>query len=110
MDCRSRRDDQWRLGAGRTAAQALLLACWLFPILADNAPLAIALRSDRVISWLAARSLAQLCGPEPRSRRFGTATIHLTQLLLTRRVGDGLAEFARQIRAPLSRRAFRFDD
>ncbi|MEG3154974.1 nucleotidyltransferase domain-containing protein [Sphingomonas sp. RB1R13] len=99
-----------RLGAGRSAAQALLLACWLFPILAEDAPLARALRSDRVATWLAARSLAQLCGPEPRSRRFGTATIHLTQLMLTPRVGDGLAEFARQLRAPLRRRAFRFDD
>lgn len=99
-----------RLGAGRSAAQALLLACWLFPILADDAPLARALRSDRVATWLAARSLAQLCGPEPRSRRFGTATIHLTQLVLTPRISDGLAEFARQLRAPLNRRAFRFDD
>ncbi len=99
-----------RLGAERSAAQALLLACWLFPILADDAPLARALRSDRVATWLAARSLAQLCGPEPRSRRFGTATIHLTQLMLTSRVGDGLTEFARQLRAPLSRRGFRFDD
>ena len=99
-----------RLGAGRSAAQALLLACWLFPVLAQDAPLARALRSDRVATWLAARSLAQLCGPEPRSRRFGTATIHLTQLMLTPRVGDGLAEFARQLRAPLTRRGFLFDD
>ena len=99
-----------RLGAGRSAAQALLLACWLFPILAHDAPLALTLRSDRVATWLAARSLAQLRGPDPRSRRLGTATIHLTQLMLTPRVRDSLAEFARQLRSPLGRRAFRFDD
>ena len=99
-----------KLGAGRSTRQALLLACWLFPILRYDSHLAIEFRADRISGWLARRSLSQMLGPEPSSRLFGTATIHLTQLVQTSRWKDGAGELVRQLSFPWRRRAFIFDE
>ena len=85
------------LGAGRSADQALLLACYLFPLLPVDAPLSRALRRKPIATWLARRSLAQLLAPEPTKRRLGTFTIHLTQLVLAPGLKSSWHEFRRQI-------------
>ena len=85
------------LGTGRTAEQALLLACYLFPLLPFDASLSRALRRDPIATWLARRSLAQLLAPEPTKRRLGTLTIHLTQLMLAPGLQSAWREFRRQL-------------
>lgn len=87
------------LGAGRAAGQALLLANRLYRI-----PLGTLLRStldrDPIIRWLADVALAQLIGrgdlSEPTERRFGTATIHASQLVLQPGWRPLLSELGRQ--------------
>ncbi len=75
------------LGAGRAAGQALLLAHLLFetPI---GAALKQRLGDDRGTRWLVRIALSQMAGradlKETTDVRFGTLTIHLTQLLLAR--------------------------
>ena len=91
--CRAR-----SLGAGRSAQQALLLACYMFPLLPFDTCLARELRRDPIATWLARRSLAQLLAPEPTKRRLGTFTIHLTQLMLVPGLQSALREFRRQLR------------
>lgn len=93
-------EESQRLGAGRSAAQALLLADELFGTIAGS-QLHERLNSDRANRLLARAALAQLAGPslaEPTERRFGTATIHLSQLLLLPGPGYMLGELRRQIR------------
>ena len=85
------------LGAGRSVKQALLLACFLFPLLSFEAPLAVALRRDRTAMWLARRSLAQLLAPEPTARAGGTLMIHLTQLMLFPGWRSASGELRRQL-------------
>jgi hypothetical protein len=85
------------LGAGRSVKQALLLACFLFPLLSFDAPLAVALRLDRTAMWLARRSLAQLLAPEPTARAGGTLMIHLTQLMLFPGLRSASGELRRQV-------------
>ena len=85
------------LGAGRSAEQALLLACYLFPLLPYDTPFSRALRRNPIATWLARRSLAQLLAPEPTKRRLGTLTIHLTQLMLAPGFLSPWREFRRQL-------------
>ena len=93
------------LGAGRSAAQALLLADALYGTLAENGELRAELRSSAQSRWLfrkAFRQLAERREPaEPTAQRWGTATIHSTQFLLLPGVGFKLSEFLRQTRAAL---------
>lgn len=88
------------LGAGRAAAQALLLAHQLF-----DAPVANELQrrlwSDRRSRWLFRSALRLMAGRfetvELHDRRFATLPIHLTQLALMPGVRFGLSEGLRQV-------------
>jgi hypothetical protein len=95
-------DQSQRLGAGRAAAQALLLADELFGSLSDSQSLRAKLRDDRSSRLLCRAALDQLIGKsepaEPTSTPFGTARIHWTQFLLSRRAGFKVSEFVRQVR------------
>ena len=95
------------LGAGRAAGQALLLADRLFEIALGDA-LRAALRGDRSVRWLADIAIAQLAGrrdfAEPTMRRFGTASIHGSQLLLQPGWRPLLSELGRQAGDLLGRR------
>lgn len=84
------------LGAGRAAAQALLLIAWMF---GSSAP-ALTARLDRGANrWLAKRALKQLLAfREPTERPLGTLTIHLSQLALLPGLAFKQAEFRRQFR------------
>lgn len=85
------------LGAGRSAAQALLLADRTFGT-AIGSSLQRRLRRDPVNRWLAAAAWAQMLhSREPTGVRFGTAMIHLTQLFLLPGVGFKARELRRQI-------------
>ena len=72
-----------RLGAGRAAAQALLLAAHLFDTKVP-ADLAWEMRSDRINIWLFAGAMRKLAGrtvaTELDQVRLGTASIHVMQL------------------------------
>jgi hypothetical protein len=94
------------LGAGRSAAQALLLCARLFgtplpPRLEET------LRTDRLNRWLLAVALRKLAGrtavAELEEVRLGTATIHLMQLALLPGLRFKLGEFARQLVGPYDR-------
>lgn len=94
------------LGAGRSAALALLLARLLFRP-AIPAALWRELRSDRVNRWLVAVALRKLAG---RSGEFeldevamGTATIHASQLALLPGWRFKRGELARQLTSPIDR-------
>lgn len=84
------------LGAGRAAAQALVLIAWLF---GSPAP-ALTARLDRGTNrWLAKRALKQLLAvQEPTRRPLGTVTIHASQFALLPGGDFKLAEFRRQFR------------
>lgn len=90
-----------RLGAGRAAGQALLLAEQLFGTGVGD-ELFARLKRDRRTRWLAAMAFRQLAGPgslaEPTERRLGTAGIHLSQLLLLPGWRFKAAELQRQVR------------
>jgi hypothetical protein len=92
-----------RLGAGRAAAQALLLADHLFKTKVST-KLTDELRSDRINRWLFAGALRKLAGrtvaTELNRVRFGTASIHLMQLGLLPGWRYKLSEVKRQIAAP----------
>ena len=90
-----------RLGAGRAAAQALLLAHRLFGIDIGER-LLWSLESSAANRWLARIALNQLLAPEPGSRMFGTATIHLSQFLLLPGARFKIIEARRQARTALS--------
>ena len=90
------------LGAGRAAAQALLLASMLYDI-----PLTAALgeRLDSKINrWLADAALGELLRGEPTRRPFGTRIIHLTQFFLLDGAGYKWSEFKRQLSRAADRR------
>lgn len=88
-----------RLGAGRAAAQALLVADAMFNI-GMSAPLRDLLRNDRVNRWLVNIALRQLSEQrEPLDRRLGTFWIHASQLVLLPGTAHMAREFARQLRS-----------
>ena len=85
-----------QLGAGRAAAQALLLAAATFGTAAGS-DLERRLAGMPVNRWLANAAWTQLVrDSEPTEVRLGTATIHLTQLLLLPGLGFKLGELSRQ--------------
>jgi hypothetical protein len=85
------------LGAGRTAAQALLLGNRLSLIHLPNS-LRSELRRDHINTILADVSLRQLLTiREPGERFLGTAAIHWTQPLLMKGWAFKLAEVTRQV-------------
>ena len=87
------------LGAGRAAAQALLLADALYGTLESNPDLKRELESSRSSRLLFRVALAQLMGQsEPTERFLGTATIHWTQLFLRPGIRFKVSEVARQVR------------
>jgi hypothetical protein len=94
------------LGAGRAPAWALLLADRLYGTLGAAPGLGRSLSSDRanrrlvaIASTLLERSAEPL---EPTERVFGTAPIHLSQLLLLPGCGFKLGETWRQARSPFA--------
>ena len=91
------------LGAGRAAAQALLLADDLYGTLNGSDGLADRLERDRAGRRLAAAALKQLAGNadarEPTGSFLGTLAIHWTQLLLLAGPRFALGEAVRQLRA-----------
>lgn len=103
LDRRYARSQQ--LGAGRAAAQALLLADELFGSLADAPALRQYLLRDRANRRLCKAALRQLAGRaepvEPTSRPWRTLTIHWTQFLLLDGAGFKLSELWRQARSAL---------
>jgi len=92
-----------RLGAGRAAAQALLLADHLFDTKVP-AELVGELRSDRINRWLFAGALRKLAGrtvaKELARVRLGTASIHVMQLGLLPGWKYRFSEIKRQAAAP----------
>lgn len=98
--CRSQ-----KLGAGRAAAQALLLADAIYGTLGDASDLREQLLRDPASRWLLSQALEQLAGRpdpvEPTSRPLGTLRMHLTQLALLPGLRFKAREFARQARAAL---------
>jgi hypothetical protein len=94
------------LGAGRAAAQALLLCRALFetqlsPVLLKE------LESDRTNRWLAAMALRKLAGrsmaEEIQAVPLGTASLYLTQLALLPGIRFKWAELRRQLVDPQHR-------
>jgi hypothetical protein len=94
------------LGAGRAAAQALLLADAIFGSLDGLDPLRDRLTQDPASRWLFHSALTQLAGRidpvEPTARPFGTLRIHLSQLPLLPGWRFPLSELVRQARAALA--------
>lgn len=88
-----------KLGACRSAGQALLLADRLYGTLARSR-LKDQLLRDRATRWLANAALQQLASKavprDPASTPLGTWRIHLTQLLLSPSLGFKLGELYRQ--------------
>ena len=86
-------DRSQQLGAGRAAAQALLLANRVYGTAAVPG-----LNRKTVHRWLAAAAWRQMLREkEPTGVFFGTATIHLTQIFLVPGLRSPLRELARQI-------------
>ena len=94
------------MGAGRSAAQALLLCERLF---ATPVPKALAdeLRSDRMNRWLVAVAMRKLAGrtltAELDEKLLGTGTIHLMQFALLPGLKFKYAELRRQLVNPADR-------
>ncbi|HEX8240750.1 MAG TPA: nucleotidyltransferase family protein [Allosphingosinicella sp.] len=94
------------LGAGRAAAQALLLCERLLATPVSPA-LAAELRSDRINRWLAAIAMRKLAGrtltAELDEKLLGTGTIHLMQFALLPGLKFKYAELRRQLVNPADR-------
>jgi hypothetical protein len=87
-------DRSQQLGAGRAAAQALLLAAMLYgTALSDEL---CELLNTRVNRWLARAALSEMLRGEPTERLLGTRTIHLTQFFLLDGLSYKLSELKRQ--------------
>jgi hypothetical protein len=105
------------MGAGRAAAQALLLCERLFATEMSPA-LAAELGSDRINRWLVSIALRKLAGrtltAELDEKLLGTGTIHLMQFALLPGLGFKYAELRRRLINPADRvsvqlpRALRF--
>jgi hypothetical protein len=92
------------LGAGRSAAQALILAQALFGVAVPPA-LLTELKQSAANRWLAAVALGELgAARAPAERRLGTAMIHLSQLLLKPGLSFAWNELGRQTRAAVANR------
>lgn len=95
-----------KLGAGRAAAQALLLCRRLFGT-AIPAALEAELAADRTNRWLLRIALGKLAGrtlaTELHHARLGTATIHLMQFGLLPGLKFKLAELGLQLVSPIDR-------
>ncbi len=87
-----------RLGAGRAAGQALLLADKLFESLSPIPALRKELASDRSTSRLCQAALRMMTKgeDEPTEQRFGTLAIHWTQFLLAPSLDYKMSEARRQ--------------
>lgn len=86
-----------QLGAGRAAAQALLLTAATFGTAAGS-ELEQRLAGKPANRWLGNAAWSQLVrDSEPTEVRLGTAAIHLTQLLLVPGLGFKLRELSRQL-------------
>jgi hypothetical protein len=94
------------MGAGRAAAQALLLCERLFAT-AVSPTLAAELRSDRINRWLLAIAVRKLAGrtltAELDERLLGTGTLHLMQFALRPGLGFKYAELRRRLINPVDR-------
>ena len=94
------------LGAGRAAAQALLLADSIYGSLGEATALKRRLQRDFQNRWLWRIAFRQLAGRleprEPTSHFLGTAAIHYSQFLLLPGPGFKISEFVRQARAALA--------
>lgn len=89
-----------RLGAGRSAAQALLVADRLFNVLKEHATLRRLVKRDSSNVMLATAAWFQLRQErEPTGYPLGTLFIHLTQLLLLPKTSFKLAELRRQVKS-----------
>ena len=90
-------DRSQQLRAGRSAAQALLLANRTYGT-AEGSDIVRRLRLESRNRWLAATAWNQMLNEaEPTATRFGTGAIHLTQLLLLPGAGFKLRELVRQL-------------
>ena len=93
------------LGAGRAAAQALLLADTLYGSLEACPDLKRGLAADARSRWLYRQALRQLAGRdepvEPTARPGGTLRIHFTHFFLLPGTGFKASEAVRQLRAAL---------
>ena len=93
------------LGAGRAAAQALLLSDSVYGTLRELDTLRAELVRDPVNRLLHAAALKQLAGRadpiEPTARAFGTAIIHLSQFALLPGWRFKMSELVRQGRVAL---------
>ena len=96
-------DRSQQLGAGRAAAQALLVAHSVFGMsLADS--FRQRLRADPLNRWLAHVALRQMTADrEPTDRPLGTFGIHATQLVLAPGTANMVSELARQGRLVMGR-------
>jgi hypothetical protein len=94
------------LGAGRAAAQALLLCERLFATAVSPA-LAAELRFDRINRWLLAIALRKLAGrtltAELDEKLLGTGTLHLMQFALQPGLRFKYAELRRRLINPVDR-------
>lgn len=94
-------DQSQRLGAGRAAGQALLLAELLYNIDLGEA-LKRQLTDDRAVRWLCQIAVREMTArdnlKEPTEVRFGTVMIHFSQLLLFPGVRGKWLELRRQLR------------
>ncbi|QIK95826.1 nucleotidyltransferase family protein [Sphingomonas sp. HDW15A] len=88
-----------KMGAGRAAGQALLLADAMFNSLACSPALRKQIESDPANEWLARAAFQLMTGEvrEPTERHLGTLTIHWTQFFLRSGLGFKFSELARQI-------------
>jgi hypothetical protein len=92
------------LGAGRAGAQAFLLADALYDSLRGT-NLRSKIEQDPTARWLASAALKQITRQtEPTEARFGTARIHLTQLLLRPGMTFKIGELWRQTSAAVASR------
>jgi Uncharacterised nucleotidyltransferase len=91
-------DHSQRLGAGRAAAQALLLADRLYSV-GPSEIFRKRLATDWVTRWMVRQAERQLFNSsEPTERFLGTTTIHLSQLGLRPGWRFKVSEAARQVR------------
>lgn len=96
-------DRSQQLGAGRAAAQALILIDDLFDVGLDPG-FRSRLEADRLSRWLASSALREINSSiEPTGRPLGTAMIHLTQLAMMPGARFAMSEARRQLQDVVTR-------